>query len=272
MFFELSKLFWLLAQPLNALCLVGLLGLAARLVWPRTGQAMMTFALCAILFFGIVPVGPLMMVWLEKQFPQPRTLPDKIDGIILLGGAFESYLTQKTGHIVANDNIERALCFVEMARRYPDAKLVFSGGSGDILNPDAMEAYDARAFFRLTQLNRNVIYEEESRNTYENALYTKKTVSPQPGERWLLATSAYHMPRSIGVFEQAGWSVIPYPCDPRSDGSYNVFHRLPSASGNFSALNISMKEMIGLVVYYVTGKSAFILPPAQVRSRYDILS
>lgn len=267
MFFVASKIFWALAQPLNALCLLALTGLAARAVSPKQGQAIMNFALMAILLFAVVPVGPLALTWLERQYPTPRSLPEKIDGVIVLGGGFESYLTQTTGHIVANDSVDRVFCFVEIAKKNPEAKLVFSGGSGDILHPDAMESLDARMFFHLAELDSaKILYETQSRNTYENAYYTKEMVKPKAGENWVLVTSAYHMPRSVGIFEKLGWKIIPYQCDPRTDGTYGIGGSLPSATGNFSALNIAVKEIIGLIVYRLTGKSAFIIPPGSVAS------
>lgn len=267
MFFVASKIFWALAQPLNAFCLLALIGLAARAVWPKEGQGIMNFALILILVFGVVPVGPMALTWLERQYPTPRALPDKIDGVIVLGGGFDSYLTQTSGHIVANDNVDRAFCFVEIAKKHPGAKLVFSGGSGDILHPDAMESLDARLFFHLSGLDSaKIIYETQSRNTYENGYYTKEMVKPKAGENWVLVTSAYHMPRSVGIFEKLDWKVIPYQCDPRTNGSYSIGGSLPNVTGNFSALNIALREIIGLIVYNLTGKSAFIIPPGSVAS------
>lgn len=267
MFFMASKIFWALAQPLNALCLLALIGLAVRAVWPKEGQGIMNFALILILFFGIVPIGPLALTWLERQYPAPPALPEKIDGVIVLGGGFESYLTQTSGHIVANDSVDRVFCFVEIAKKHPKARLVFSGGPGDILHPDAMESLDARLFFHLSGLDgTKILYETQSRNTYENAYYTREMVKPKAGENWVLVTSAFHMPRSVGSFEKLGWKIIPYQCDPRTDGAYNIGGRLPNVTGNFSAMNIAFKEIIGLIVYNLTGKSAFIIPPGSVAS------
>jgi len=263
MFFGLSKIFWTLVQPLNALCLLGLIGLLARLRWKAAGQKIVNVTLALIVLLGLLPIGPLLTSYLERQYPTPAELPARIDGVILLGGAFESHLTKSSGHIVANDQIDRAFCFLDIAKSHPEAKLVFSGGSGDIMDPDAMEGDDARAFFKLTGLgNRKIIYEEKSRNTYENVLYTKEIVKPKAGENWVVATSAYHMPRSVGVFEQFGWRIIPYQCDPRTDGSLGFLSRLPNITGNFVMLNLALKEIIGSVVYYATGKSAFVFPPS----------
>ena len=267
MFFGLSKIFWGLVQPLNALCLLALAGAILCLRWPRLGQGMMNTALILILIFGILPFGPWSVAWLERQYPTPANIPVKLDGVIVLGGAFESYLTKISGHVVANDQVDRVFCFLELAKLHAEAKLVFSGGSGDILNPDALETDDAKAFFRLVGLHdRDIVYETKSRNTYENAVYTKELVEPKAGENWVVVTSAYHMPRSVGVFEKVGWTVIPYSCDPKTDGTYALSYRFPSVTGNFGMLSVAVKEILGLIVYYATGKSAFILPPGSLPS------
>lgn len=263
MFFAASKIFWSLAAPLNALCLLGLLGFIIRTKWDLLGQRILNTALILILVLGILPIGPLLITWLERQYPTPAELPDKIDGIIVLGGAFEAYLTAKTGHIVSNDQLDRALCFTYLAKQNPNAKLVYSGGAGDIMNPEAMEGEDARKFFKLVGLdNREILYEEKSRNTYENVLYSMELTKPKNAENWIVTTSAYHMPRTMGIFKQFGWNVTPYQCDPKTDGTYDQFRRLPNVTGNFHMLNLAVKEIIGGIVYRLTGKSAFILPPA----------
>lgn len=268
MFFSLSKIFWVLVQPLNAIALLLVLGGLTRLLFSeKIGLFLMRAGLTLFLVFGLLPVGPALVTWLERQYPTPQAIERNVDGIIVLGGAFDSYLTAKTGHIVANSQIDRMFCFIELAKQYPSAKLVFSGGPGDIVNPDAMEGNDARAFFDLTGFSdRTIIYEEKSRNTYENAIFSKDLVKPEPSEQWAVTTSAYHMPRTMGIFEAAGWAVTPYQCDPKTDGSYDFFNRLPSISGNFMMLDIAVKEILGSIAYYLSGKTAFIIPPARIDS------
>ncbi len=264
MFFVVSKIFWSLIQPLNALCFMAMLGVLIRLreKWGHAGQALMNFSLCAILIFGVLPIGPLLMIYLERQYPTPQSLPAKIDGIIVLGGAFESAAGAKSGQIVANDQIDRMFCFVDLAKKYPEAKLVFSGGPGDILNPSAMEGNDARRFFDLTGIDKSkIIFEEKSRNTFENIVHTMEMTNPKASQTWVVTTSAYHMPRTMGIFAAFRWPVIPYQCDMRTNGDYKtVFKSLPSVTGNFSKLNYALKELIGNAIYYFTDKSAYLIP------------
>lgn len=261
MFFYVSKIFWMLAQPLNALCFLALAGFSIRFWRKELGNRIILVSMALILFFGIIPVGPVALTWLERQYEVPQKLPNHVSGIIVLGGMFESHLAKATGQISANDNIERMTCFVQLAKQYPDARKVFTGGSGDINYPDEREADVAMEYLNTADIDEaTVIYEMDSRNTFENAEFSKELVNPVEGQNWILITSAFHMPRSVGIFEKQGWKVIPYPCDYKTDGRYDFFWTAPNVTGNFAALNIVVKELIGSIVYYVTGKSAFILP------------
>ncbi|MFA5592068.1 MAG: YdcF family protein [Micavibrio sp.] len=267
----LSKIFWTLAQPLNLIGFLALSGLAAHF-FARTrlwGQRLVFTAAILLVLMGIFPAGPLLLTWLERHYPpvQAATI-GPVDGIIVLGGSLEANMTAKTGKLTANDDIGRMFCGVELLKASPKAKIIFSGGNGDILNPGAREGDAARQFAALFDLPPGRLsYEEKSRNTYENALYTKEMIAPAQGEEWALVTSAFHMPRSVGVFRRLGWDVRPYPCAHKMTGNYrDVFRRLPSATANFHALNIVAKEMIGLFAYYVTGKSALFFPKAPIPS------
>lgn len=269
MFFALSKILWTLAQPLNALCLMAAAGLILRLWRPKAGQALANAALILVLVLGVLPVGPLLLSWLEERVAAPARTPEDLDGIILLGGAFDSAMTEKTGRISANGQIGRVFCFMELANANPDAVLVASGGAGDILNPAAMESAPAKKFFALAGFNRGILYEERSRNTYENALYTKKLALPEDGRKWAVVTSAYHMPRTLGVFEKLGWRVVPYPCDRKTPPEGALTMSLPSVTANFYRLELAVRELLGNAVYFAAGKSAFLIPPARVPSDDD---
>ncbi|PZO86099.1 MAG: YdcF family protein [Micavibrio aeruginosavorus] len=269
MFFALSKILWALVQPLNALCLMAAAGLALRFWHKKAGQAVANTALILILLFGVLPIGPLLLSWLEHRVPAPERMPDDIDGIILLGGAFESAMSNKTGNITANGQIGRVFCFMELANANPNAVLVASGGAGDILNPAAMESVPTKKFFALSRFDRDVLYEEKSRNTYENAIYSKELVKPEEGQKWAVVTSAYHMPRAIGIFEKIGWRVIPYPCDRKTTYEDALSNTLPNITANFYMLGLAVKELLGNTVYYMTGKTAFLIPPSRVPSKDD---
>jgi uncharacterized SAM-binding protein YcdF (DUF218 family) len=160
------------------------------------------------------------------------------------------------------DGAERYTAFMMLARQYPDATLVFTGGSGSLTKQEYKAADVAARLFKEQGLdNRRITFERESRNTYENALFSKKLVVPGENERWLLVTSAIHMPRSVGIFCNLGWPVIPYPVDHQvtPELEFTVGWRL---SGHLRGLYWALHEWTGLLVYYLVGKSNSVLPEA----------
>jgi uncharacterized SAM-binding protein YcdF (DUF218 family) len=254
MSFIAGKLAWILLKPSNLLALVFALGLVLRVLGRRRiGRAMMGGALAVVLAAAVLPLGAWLIAPLENRFPAPQ-LPARIDGIIVLGGAIEPGLSADRGAISLNGNAERLVAFAALARRYPEAKLVFTGGSGDPMRPDAREGDWLGPFLDAAGIARErVIVERDSRNTDENARMSKAIVNPRDGEIWLLVTSARHMPRSVGIFRKHGWPMIPYPADyltTREVGwsvGFNV-------AGGLAALDAAAYEWLGLIYYRLSGR------------------
>lgn len=263
--FVLSKLVWTLLQPGNMFVLASALTVALlRTRWRRVGRLMLGFLLTTGLVITILPIGTWLVTPLEDRFPA-RVPPSRVDGIIVLGGALNPSITHARGQPAVNGNTERLLAFVELAGRYPDARLVFTGGSGSILSQKFKEADVARQVFRQVGLDpTRVIFERESRNTYENAVLSRDLVRPEPEEVWLLITSARHMPRAWGVFERANWPTIPYPVDYTTSGGYRFGLRF-SFGGGLNKVRSGVREWIGLIYYYLTGRieDPFPAPPPQ---------
>ena len=105
-----------------------------------------------------------------------------------------------------------------------------------------------------------LVLENRSRNTYENAVFTREMVEPQPGETWLLVTSAFHMPRSVGLFRKAGFDVTPWPADYRTAGTERIGPAQDNVADSLQNLSVATREWIGLVAYRVTGRIDSILP------------
>lgn len=248
--FVLAKLFWGLVAPGNALAWLGGVGVVLRRV--RIARHLLAGVALLWLLLAVVPVGDGLLRPLEERFPPPG-LPAVVDGIIVLGGAVVPGISQARGQPAVNQAAERMIEFVALAQRYPQARRVFSGGSGLLREPDLAEAPVAAALFaRLGLAPDTLVLEDRSRNTRENALYTQALVRPQPGERWLLVTSAAHMPRAVGVFQRLGWSVIPYPCDYRTrpdDGSA-PFLRFDLLWG-LELMDTALREWLGLLSYWL---------------------
>jgi uncharacterized SAM-binding protein YcdF (DUF218 family) len=252
--FVLSKLLWTFVQPGNMFFLATVMAAAlAWTRWRRAGRLILALLLTAALAVTILPIGTWLVTPLEDRFPAP-VQPARVDGIIVLGGALNPSISRARGQPAVNDNAERLLAFVEMARRYPKARLVFTGGSGKIFSQKFKEADVARQVFRQVGLDLDrVVFERASRNTYDNAVLSRDLVRPEPDEVWLLITSARHMPRAWGVFEKIKWPTIPYPVDYTTKGGYRFALRF-SFGGGLNSVHSGAREWIGLIYYYLSGR------------------
>ncbi|GGC57796.1 YdcF family protein [Chelatococcus reniformis] len=271
MFFTASKVFWFFATPSNLLIVLAVLGLVvSRLGGRRLGGGLTAAAVLALAVLGASPLPRLMMRGLEDRFPA-RTAEDlgRIDGIIVLGGSV--HLAR--GQPKLNDAGARMTAAAALARRFPDVRIVFSGGTGQLLrfDDDEIEADASRLLMASLGLDGpRVIYEDRSRNTRENAVFSKEAVKPRPGERWLLVTSAFHMPRSVGIFRQIGFDVVPYPVDFHTKRRLSDWSPFATFSSGLRLADLAAKEWIGLVSYRLAGYTDALFPaPAQETARHD---
>lgn len=258
--FVLSKLTWLVTQPGNLFFI--LFVAAVLLLWTRWRRFGRRFLIVLVVFgtvVAILPLGTWLLLPLENRFFGVR-LPDRIDGIIVLGGSVNQFISRARGQPAVGGSVERLLTFAELARKHPQAKLVFSGGSGELIRQDVKEAEAARAFFRQIGLDiSRVQFEARSRNTAEGAQFSHALAKPQTGETWVLITSARHMPRAYGCFTAIGWKVAPYPVDYATEGTFR-FHLRFGFAGGLGGLSAGLKEWAGLLYYYWLGRIPSIFP------------
>lgn len=259
MFFAASKLVWLVAVPSNLLPLAGLVGLALGLRWPRLGGAVAALSLSALLLFGMSPLARLVALPLEQRFPAYAEDGRPVAGIIVLGGSVEASDSMRRGQLVMNGAGERMVALGDLARRYPEARLVFSGGPG-ALGEFGSESTAVRRFAgALGVAPERITFEGASRNTRENARFTAALVPPRSGERWLLVTSAFHMARAVGCFRAVGYEVSAYPVDYRTAGP-EALEAFSLGSDGLSLLDFAAKEWVGLLAYRVAGYSDALWP------------
>lgn len=262
MFFELSKTAGIfLVHPGNLFFIVLLLG--AVLLWTparRFGRALVALAVLFGLFAATVPAGRHALLALENRFPAVRELPSRVDGVVALGGMVDPFVTRARGQLALGGAVERLLALAEIGRRHPGAKLVFSGGSGVLGRQDATEADALRPHLAAFGLDPDrILFEGRSRNTHENAILTRALVQPRPGETWLLVTSAFHMPRAVGAFRQAGWVVVPYPVDYQLEPESPPGWGFDFLSG-MGMLRAALHEWTGLFVYRLADKTDALFP------------
>jgi len=258
MFFVLSKIFWTLAAPSHWLALLVVATAACVLFrWHRAAKLSALLAV-ALLLVGWLAVGPLMRD-LENRYPRPPW-PKHVDGILVLGGGFDSLLLRQRHAPGTNRGAYRLVEGLAAARQYPDAKLVFTGGSGALGGSEFPESDTARYVF--TELGRDpqkIVLESRSRNTYENILFSKAIVKPKPGEVWLLVTSAMHMPRAMAVAHKLQWRMTAWPSDfiTRPDTSGNLWDitGILAAADNLGLVDYAVHEQLGLIAYRLSGKA-----------------
>ncbi len=261
MFFEVSKIFGFFAQPLNfCILLLGLGVLATLLGWPRLSFLAMTVVFVVMALGGWTSLGARLLTPLEERFPRPAA-PDTVAGIVVLGGGLEGAINLARGGYELNSGGDRFVEAAILARRYPEAKIVISGGTGTLLLAGEGDADTApRLLTALGVAPERLVLENRSRNTYENAVFTREMVTPKPGETWLLVTSAFHMPRSVALFRKANFPVVPWPVDYRTSGTegLGVFRDNPQDALQNTA--VAIREWIGLVVYYFSGRTDQLFP------------
>jgi uncharacterized SAM-binding protein YcdF (DUF218 family) len=261
LFFVLSKTVWPLLQP-DALLLYVLFAVLVLIQRGKLRAAKWLTVVSALilLVIAVFPVGDWMLYKLENRFPVNPSLPRQVDGIIVLGGTIDALSSVEWEQVELTASADRLIAFAALARRYPRAQLVMSGGSGDIMAQDYREADVADAFFRTIGLDtERVMLERESRNSMENVVYSRELAKPAAGENWIVVTSAFHMPRTIGIFCEQQWQVIPWPVDHYTSRAY--LERLSfNLLGNLQMLVLASHEWAGLFAYRLTGKTSALFP------------
>ncbi|MER8749896.1 YdcF family protein [Mesorhizobium sp. M1050] len=255
MFFYFSKIFWFFIQPLNLAIFLLLAGLLAAMIGRR--RLAVTGCVLAFLILALsawTSLGAMMLNPLEERFARPK-LPEKVDGIVVLGGGFEGSINLVRGGYELNSSGDRMVEAAILARRFPTAKVIVSGDTGELFPDGEGDAATApRLFTALGVTADRLILENKSRNTYENAVFSKELVTPKPGETWLLVTSAFHMPRAKALFDKAGFATVPWPVDYRTSGREGIGLFRDNPADSLQATTVAIREWIGLIAYWLSGR------------------
>ncbi|HEV2162001.1 MAG TPA: YdcF family protein [Stellaceae bacterium] len=257
MLYVVSKVLQVVFNPGNLLLIVLAIG-AWRLSASRgrKGLALVVLVLVAGAAAAVEPLASLPLVPLENRFPVLHTLPAKVDGIILLGGAVDPERTAEYGQVALNRSGARVTETLRLAQRYPAARIVLSGGIGGLLNePTTEAAATAQLLTELGVAANRLVIEDKSRTTHENAVFSKRIVDPKPGEVWILVTSADHMPRAVGCFRHIGWPVVADPVDFEAARRLHI-----SLAHGLDSIDLAAHEWLGLVFYRIAGWTDAVLP------------
>lgn len=214
-----------------------------------------TATLALVLGLTVFPLANPLVQALEGQYPQAPAL-GRVDGIIVLGGAEDLGPYARWGGLEMNEAGERLIAGVELARRFPDARLIYTGGTAGLFgNPNAAApSRMVNAFWLHMGIpERQITLESKSRTTSENATLVKDMVRPQPGQHFVLVTSAWHMPRAMEAFARAGWTdLTAWPVDFRSTSrTFRAGWRLDE---HLVEADLALKEYLGRMAYYLAGK------------------
>ncbi len=263
MFFFASKIFWMFASPINVLLFAALVGVL--LCFGRRARFGRGLALTAILILvaaATLPLGMLLIAPLEDRFSLPPPDLAVPEGIIVLGGAIDDQVSAARHETVFDEGGERLTEAVVLAKRYPQARVVYTGGSASFTGATSREALQGqKLMLQMGVAPERVMIEDKSRNTDENARFTAAIVHPQPSQRWIVVTSAFHMPRAMGVFEKAGFRPIAYPVAFRTRGRWPDDLRLRfDPTRNLRNFDIAVHEWIGLIAYRASGRSDYLFP------------
>lgn len=260
MFYFASKVVWALLTPSTALTLLAGVGaLLALLGFRRLGPALSLTGVAGLLLAGLSPLGNVLLSALENRFPQGD--PARAAAIVVLGGAVEERVMIERGQLALNEAGERVMITVELARRYPDVPIIFSGGTSDFdpaTIPEAALVQRALPSFGLPMERLTV--ESASRTTHENAVLTRALLPAAEGRQVLLVTSAFHMPRAVGTFRRVGFTVIPFAVDFRTAGPDDLRRGFGDVSQGLRRVDLASKEWVGLLGYWVTGRTSALFP------------
>jgi uncharacterized SAM-binding protein YcdF (DUF218 family) len=262
MFFYLAKVLWFLLQPSTLIAL--LIGYGAILIWTgwaRWGRRFVSIGAILLLLAGLSPLGNALILPLEDRFPRADLdTPPPPTGFIILGGAEDRLVGTARNVVALNEAAERLVEAAILARRFPEGKIAFSGGDAGVLYATGNEAEGAESLLAALGVSRDrLILEAKSRDTYENAVFLKQELTRDgeigPGKRWVLITSAYHMPRAIGAFRAAGFDVEAWPVDYRTRGRADLTRPFDKVSEGLRRVDVAVREWAGLLAYWLRGRS-----------------
>ena len=262
--FYIQKFVESLLLPSNLIGFVTVLGILALILQrPRFGRAALILSALLLIIGGWSPLGPAALMVLENRFPQPR-LVEPVTGIITLGGSVNTHITADRGQTTLNDAGERITTIAALSRQFPQARILISSGAGAGHASTAQPITEAALVRDMlvglgVDVNR-IEVEGQSRDTRENAEQSILMANPQPGQTWVLVTSASHMPRAVASFRAVGFTIVPYPVDYRTQGQINLRRPAGSIAESLQALDLAAHEWLGLLMYRLAERTQELLP------------
>ncbi len=213
------------------------------------------FLLAYILIIAILPTGTLLLYALENKYMHQINELNDIDGILVLSGMENIQMTEDYGQFYLEGSASRIIESIRLQKKHPNARLVFSGGSGDHFSKNVNSSVSMKFYNEFAINPEMVVFESQSTNTYENIIYSKKLIDPKATEKWVLITSAFHMNRSINTAAKFSWELEPYPVDFKL--SKDLFSEIMKFNilNNIKYFQIASHELLGIIIYKIMGRS-----------------
>lgn len=262
MFYVFSKLFWIFAQPLSLI----FLSIVAGLILAVSGFSRLrnlVLGLGAVFaFFAIFSnVGALLIAPLEQHYARPTQIPPQTYGAIVLGGGVDAFIAKAYESYELNAAGDRLVEALRLATVDPDLKILVTGGVGELSQDGDGDGVAAQRLFGAFGLNaKRFLFETRSRSTFENAVDSKALLGPETERKWLLVTSAFHMPRALKTFEAQGFNVVPWPVDYRAAPNPSLAFDFEKGVTQLSVFTLALHEWAGLFAYWISGKIASFWP------------
>ncbi len=262
MFFYASKIIGALIWPSSVITLLLLAGvvlmvLGRGLQWAKR---LLTAGVVLLIVCGLSPLGNWMLLPLEQRFAR-GALPGEIAGVILLGGFELPGISRARGQLSLSEGAERLTEGILVALQRPKARVIFVGGDASLIGERRSAGGPIASYMQAVGIApERIVLEEHSRTTHENSVFLARMLPPKPGDRYVLVTSAFHMPRSVGTFRRIGFDVIPWPVDYRTRGRGDFWEGFGSIPSGLERLDLAFKEWLGLLAYRLSGRTGELWP------------
>lgn len=254
--YALSKLVIVLVSPLGTCCVLVIVGLLLARHWRRSGRALMAIGAAWLLLWSLPYPSFWLCRGLEAQIPQ-RLAPayPKADTIVLLGGGMRGRNSPWIDRPEASNGAADRVWFAAQLYKAGRAPWVIVSAGGDPRNGQVEADAMAALLEDLGAPKSALLLDTDSRNTWQNAVYSQHLMQAHRFSNALLVTSAMHMPRALATFRKLGIKVTPAPAD---------FHGPPVGAWpqrwlpNVDALRTSshaFTEIVGLWGYRLRGKA-----------------
>lgn len=258
----LSEVVFFVLRPSNLLVLILFAGLGCLVAsWRRTGIALVALGTVGFVLAGFAPMATLLLHPLEERFARGAPPADGPTGILVFGGAIDAGIARTRQIPEVNEGADRLIAVADLARRYPDALVAISNGPPGKDGRTGNAEFAAGLFESFGVARDRIRIEDRAGSTWQNAVLLKALLEPEPGQSWIVVTSAWHMPRTMGVLEKVGWTgMVPWPVDYRTSGADDPYAWTQSMAYGLFKTNLAVREWLSLIAYRLTGKTPALVP------------